>query len=308
MADDATITYDGVLVDMICEVDDEVKASQLSTAGVTTQEEALLFLQHLRHLEEMVKHVTDDENSRDDALIEADAAPGTNGASASRSFNPPISTSANSHVDQAAPFTDGESKPMPFSATTNSATTPDMPGYLHGLHCTLCAGTVIGDELQCRRLTTISDDTRLYVTARQCLEDYAEHMPVGTPDTILIMALHKAGVLTYGLTLLYTARSMRFFLTKKGRMGMGPMTLRRGDRVAVLKGGRMPFVLRPVQESVGARFRFLGATYVHGIMDGEAVEHIGQQPEDKHGSQLPVMDSGEEGVSGPKEWDKIFLI
>lgn len=39
-----------------------------------------------------------------------------------------------------------------------------------------------------------------------------------------------------------------------------------GDYIAVLAGGRFPFVLR----STGDHYRLIGPCYVHGIMDGEA--------------------------------------
>jgi hypothetical protein len=60
----------------------------------------------------------------------------------------------------------------------------------------------------------------------------------------------------------------RFFITIRGRMGLGPRCLQAGDIVAVLRGAMLPFILRKEVED----YRLLGAAYVHGIMDGEAVE------------------------------------
>ncbi|KAF2808586.1 uncharacterized protein BDZ99DRAFT_390923 [Mytilinidion resinicola] len=60
----------------------------------------------------------------------------------------------------------------------------------------------------------------------------------------------------------------RFFLTKDDRMGIGPRTMKEGDIIAVLFGGKVPFVLRPL----GTRYRFIGECYVPGLMKGEAVE------------------------------------
>ena len=59
----------------------------------------------------------------------------------------------------------------------------------------------------------------------------------------------------------------RFFTTENGRIGIGPRQTKAGDVVAVLYGGDWPFVLRPYGES----YELLGASYVHGIMRGEAV-------------------------------------
>ncbi|KAF2498798.1 hypothetical protein BU16DRAFT_605260 [Lophium mytilinum] len=60
----------------------------------------------------------------------------------------------------------------------------------------------------------------------------------------------------------------RFFLTQDGRMGIGPKTMKEGDMIVVLFGGKVPFVVRPS----GTRFRFIGECYVPGLMKGEAVE------------------------------------
>ncbi|KAK1988792.1 heterokaryon incompatibility protein-domain-containing protein [Colletotrichum cereale] len=53
-------------------------------------------------------------------------------------------------------------------------------------------------------------------------------------------------------------------------VGMVPDGCEAGDEVWVVKGCNAPFVLRRSAEREGAR-RIVGAAYVHGIMDGEAV-------------------------------------
>jgi Heterokaryon incompatibility protein (HET) len=63
-----------------------------------------------------------------------------------------------------------------------------------------------------------------------------------------------------------TCMDRRFFVTKGGYMGVGPETMKQGDIIAVLFGGRVPFVLRPVN----GHYRFLGDGFVDGIMTGEA--------------------------------------
>jgi hypothetical protein len=75
------------------------------------------------------------------------------------------------------------------------------------------------------------------------------------------------------------------FVTGQGYIGIGPMNLRVGDRVCVLKGAEFPYVLRAVgvsdnnsresnaEEDSGQekenQFEVVGETYVHGIMEGE---------------------------------------
>ncbi|KAN0119364.1 Heterokaryon incompatibility protein (HET) domain containing protein [Hyaloscypha variabilis] len=62
--------------------------------------------------------------------------------------------------------------------------------------------------------------------------------------------------------------SRRFFMTKKGYMGIGPNRCSNGDIVCVLLGGELPYVLRPVTNE---RYKMVGQCYMHGIMDGEVI-------------------------------------
>ena len=88
----------------------------------------------------------------------------------------------------------------------------------------------------------------------------------------------------------------RFFTTKKGYFGLGPESCGKGDVVAVLQGGNVPYILRAeislrrllhvsrllmqartvdvvttaVNLCAQGLYTILGDSYVHGIMDGEA--------------------------------------
>lgn len=64
-----------------------------------------------------------------------------------------------------------------------------------------------------------------------------------------------------------------FLSTKSGHLGFGPNTVKPGDLVCVLYGGKVPFVLR----KVGEEHRLVGPAYVEGIMEGEVVESRGAQ-------------------------------
>lgn len=76
----------------------------------------------------------------------------------------------------------------------------------------------------------------------------------------------------------------KLFITRKGRIGLGPCWMQKGDEVWVLFGGAVPFVLRPIQNpEPGERltgsnkprsYRVIGDGYVHGIMFGEAVDEV----------------------------------
>lgn len=70
----------------------------------------------------------------------------------------------------------------------------------------------------------------------------------------------------------------QFFVTSGQRMGIGPSGVQPGDCVAVIFGGGVPCVLRRRDKG----FSFVGESYVHGIMKGEAMEawKTGEIPED----------------------------
>ncbi|KAF7886448.1 hypothetical protein EAF00_010551 [Botryotinia globosa] len=80
----------------------------------------------------------------------------------------------------------------------------------------------------------------------------------------------------------YTA-GRRFFRTKTGYIGVGPSEIKEGDRVCVLFGGKTPFILRKkdpeakVQTKSAEEWVFIGDTYVHGIMNGEAIKSMSNE-------------------------------
>jgi hypothetical protein len=75
----------------------------------------------------------------------------------------------------------------------------------------------------------------------------------------------------FNLGLRRAAFSRRFILTENGYMGLAPMSTKKGDCVCIFLGGRTPFVIRPTTRK---RCRLIGESYIHGIMDGEAMENL----------------------------------
>jgi hypothetical protein len=74
----------------------------------------------------------------------------------------------------------------------------------------------------------------------------------------------------------------RFFVTRKGNLGLGANALQVGDEVYVANGSKVPFVLRKADRSNPDRqsedetpitpspmLRLIGDCYVHNVMDGE---------------------------------------
>ena len=65
----------------------------------------------------------------------------------------------------------------------------------------------------------------------------------------------------------------RLVTTERGYVGMALETVEKSDSVAVLLGCSMPVVLRKVEGGPEhVRWKVVGECYVHGIMDGEAME------------------------------------
>lgn len=69
------------------------------------------------------------------------------------------------------------------------------------------------------------------------------------------------------------------FQSDRGHLGLGPATMQSGDILCVFSGGKVPFILHPLNEK---DYRLVGECYIHGTMDGEATEHV-------HGGQLDAF-------------------
>lgn len=61
--------------------------------------------------------------------------------------------------------------------------------------------------------------------------------------------------------------------TANGRIALGPQVSQPGDLIAVLHGGRVPFLMQE-REGIEKRYRLVGACYVNGIMYGECREQV----------------------------------
>ena len=69
--------------------------------------------------------------------------------------------------------------------------------------------------------------------------------------------------------------SRRFFVTETGMPALGPRDMQKGDAVAILAGGRVPYVLRKKSGTTPDGldiFSFVGECYVQGVMHGELLK------------------------------------
>jgi hypothetical protein len=65
-------------------------------------------------------------------------------------------------------------------------------------------------------------------------------------------------------------KKMRLFLTQEESfVGKGPQSMEVGDKVVLVSGAQVPFILRRVEAEGVERWRFVGQAYVYGAMHGE---------------------------------------
>jgi hypothetical protein len=102
------------------------------------------------------------------------------------------------------------------------------------------------------------DDAARLKRFRQSLMVEIENQPAMTPQGLADQKLGQ-----YAL-------SRRFSITKKGHFGLAPKAAKKGDKVVVLLGADVPFIMRKVDET----FQVVGEAYIDGIMHGEAVKQV----------------------------------
>lgn len=78
-------------------------------------------------------------------------------------------------------------------------------------------------------------------------------------------------VQSYAEALRRVTRRRRFFATRGGRIGLGPVDMKVGDTVAVVFYCPTPYLLRRRGGGGEGRWELVGEAYVHGIMYGEAL-------------------------------------
>ena len=75
----------------------------------------------------------------------------------------------------------------------------------------------------------------------------------------------------------------RYFRSKQGYLGWVPRHAWEGDRICAFYGSRYPFVIRPY----GDGWRLIGACYMYGLMEGEAIGI--SEANDKHDEMIKLI-------------------
>lgn len=136
------------------------------------------------------------------------------------------------------------------------------------------------------------DDKGLPLSNVEITEILANHSPNGMPDGKHSVRVpspkpqfqteptwqEKLNFVAVDFAIASATINRRLFFTSNGYMGLAPPNIAKGDLVYVFTGGSMPFIIRSAGERKIPRdgthtcFQFLGECYLHGIMDGEAME------------------------------------
>jgi hypothetical protein len=89
------------------------------------------------------------------------------------------------------------------------------------------------------------------------------------PGAVILQAIG------YGAGLGGLIANRKLCLTSGRYLGLVPCTTEVGDVIAIFKGAKLPFVLRPLFRSIDRSFMLIGECYIHGIMYGEAIKKGG---------------------------------
>ncbi|KAK3704889.1 hypothetical protein LTR37_013580 [Vermiconidia calcicola] len=77
------------------------------------------------------------------------------------------------------------------------------------------------------------------------------------------------GLLEYLRHVTHFSRNRMPFVSASGRIGLGPTEMKPSDKVFIILGHRVPIILR---DAADGGFRIVGDAYIHGLMNGEAME------------------------------------
>ncbi|KAF2161879.1 hypothetical protein M409DRAFT_58660 [Zasmidium cellare ATCC 36951] len=82
--------------------------------------------------------------------------------------------------------------------------------------------------------------------------------------------LVNAGMASFAEAMQVVGHGRRTFSTSTGKLGCGPQEIQVGDVIVIVTGAQVPCVVRKRTDI--DRYLMLGEAYVHGYMDGEAVD------------------------------------
>jgi hypothetical protein len=93
----------------------------------------------------------------------------------------------------------------------------------------------------------------------------------GTYDDVESLAPNSDNITLFCQSFFGATAYRRFFITRDGRMGIGPESIQPGDQVVIMCGGKVPFAIRRDNSGHSHHAKLVGDLYIHGVMDGEGV-------------------------------------
>jgi len=123
--------------------------------------------------------------------------------------------------------------------------------------------TLFFDNFEHRHLDSVRSAFPTLQNIRSALLNALEN-PEDTSNDFHAKIMQSA----FGKALEARVRHQRFFRSSKGHLGFAPLDTEIGDIIVVFVGCWAPIILRP---QASGRFKVIGAAYVHGLMDGEAL-------------------------------------
>ncbi|OCK89500.1 uncharacterized protein K441DRAFT_690019 [Cenococcum geophilum 1.58] len=121
-----------------------------------------------------------------------------------------------------------------------------------------------------------SATSRSHTPSLREIEQFFQTAQTRPEETTEAISAQSKGPFALAYSHVYGGR--RLFITSKKYLGLGPESLKVGDSIFLLSGGKMPLILRPIvvgerPDRGGRNFHLVGEAYVHGIMHGEAVSY-----------------------------------
>jgi Heterokaryon incompatibility protein (HET) len=112
---------------------------------------------------------------------------------------------------------------------------------------------------------------------RKVFEGFFELEDLSTNSTNHMPISVKAGINdkenNFAWRMRPVVKGRRMIQSHKGYLGIVPGGTKIGDYICVLLGGDMPFILRPC----GDHYVLIGECYIHGLMEGEALQLVEQE-------------------------------
>jgi hypothetical protein len=167
-----------------------------------------------------------------------------------------------------------------YSETVWSLDGPEFPHDFEAVTCAFIQGVhdligVIGQASKTseERVNNLLGTGRKDVHVASALRNWCRFtsQPPAPPDLKQRQTHDIALALETLFEALYHCRNRKIFATQSGRLGIGPKTLEDGDVVAISRLSKWPMILRPEFSRGGHFYTMVGAAYVEGIKDGEAM-------------------------------------